>query len=59
MTNPHLRENTSIQISDLFRFIFVSISEYFKIIQRNIDTNKLNNTIRDEDAIKNTGPKNW
>ena len=53
MTNPHLRENTSIQISDLFRFFF-----HLRIFQ-NIDTKKLNNTIRDEDAIKNAGRENW
>ena len=44
------------QISD-FRFIYFFPSQTigFKIIQRNINTEKLNNTIRDEDAIKTQG----
>ena len=37
---------------------FPSQTINFKIIQRNINTEKLNNTIRHEDAIKNAGPKN-
>ena len=52
-----LDANFEIQIQ-IYLF-FPSQTIGFKIIQRNINTEKLNNTIRDEDAIKTQGVRNY